>query len=132
MSTYDDNLSNDRDKVRFLVGDTEDDQQMLSDGEIAFTLTQTGDNLLLAAAYACETIAAKFARDVNYRFSTMWQDASDAYDHFMDLAKKRRMESERNTGQPIFTFNENINGGLAPELFWYGMHDNPPTTKTDG
>lgn len=131
MSTYDDNLSRDVDKVRFLVGDTDDDQQMLSDNEINFILTQKGDNLLLAASFACETIAAKFARDVNYRFSTMWQDASDAYDHFMNLAKIRRTESERNTGQPIFTFNEHISDGEAPELFYYGMHDNPPTSNTD-
>jgi len=131
MATYDDNLSTDRDKVRFLVGDTDDDNQMLSDNEITFLLTQEGDSFLLAAASGCEAIAAKFARDVNFRFSTMWQDSSDAYDHYMTLSKKYRMESERNTGQPIFTFNENISDGEAPELFYYGMHDNPPTSNTD-
>jgi hypothetical protein len=131
MSTYDDNLTTDRDKVRFLIGDTDDDQQMLSDNEIAFILTQENNNLLLSASNACRAIAAKFARDVNYRFSTMWQDASDAYDHFMDLAEKHRIGSERNIGQPVFTYNENINGGNAVELFWYGMHDNTPTVPTD-
>jgi len=131
MATYDDNLSTDRDKVRFLIGDTDDDNQMLSDNEIAFLLTQENSNLLLASASACEAIAAKFARDVNYRFSTMWQDASDAYAHYMQLAEKYRTESSRNSGQPIFTFNENINSGEAVELFWYGMHDNPPTDASD-
>ena len=131
MATYDDNLVLARDQLRFLVGDTDDDQQMLTDNEIAFLFIQANDNLLLACAEACEAIAAKFARDVNFRFSTMWQDSSDAYDHYIDRAKNFRLSSERNTGQPIFSYNENIADGEVPELFWYGMHDNPQTQNTD-
>ena len=131
MSTYDDNLSTTRDQLRFLIGDTDDNEQMLSDSEIAFLFTMEDDDLLMTCASACDAIASKFARDVNFRFCTMWQDASDAKKHYTELANRFRAETSRNTAQPVFTFNENLNAGEVWEQFWYGMHDNPQTYSTD-
>lgn len=130
MSKYDPSLTLDRDKVRLLVGDTDDDHQMLVDTEIEFALTEEADDIYLASARLCEIIAARFARDVNYRFSTLWLDSGDAYDHFLSLAERYRTESSRNTGQPIFTMGEGVDDE-APEIFWYGMHDNPPVSQTE-
>ncbi len=130
MSQYDPTLTLDRDKIRWLVGDTDDDQQMLSDSEIAFALTEEGGDLHLASAVICESLAASFARDVNYRFSTLWSNAGDAYTHYKDLANTLRTEASRNTGRPIFTMGEGTDPD-APEIFWYGMHDNPPQPQTD-
>lgn len=130
--TYDPTLAKDTDKVRYLVGDTDDDDLMLEDTEIKFLLTLENDNLFEAAARACETIAAKFARDVNYRFSTMWQDASDAYDHYMRLAKRLRERDEYHfpdlgfKASPVF---DDRNEDYGPEVFWVAMHDNPPTPQ---
>ena len=130
MSQYDPTLTLDRDKIRWLVGDTDDEQQMLYDSEIAFALTEEVDDLYLSSAMICESLAASFARDVNYRFSTLWSNAGDAYAHFRGLASTLRTEASRNTGQPIFTMGEGTDPD-APEIFWYGMHDNLPTAQTD-
>lgn len=130
MSIYDSTLSLDRDKVRFLVGDTDDDNQMLSDSEIAFALSENNDGIYLASADLCEALAAGFARDVNYRFSTLWLNAGDAYKHFVDRGIQLRSDAESATGQPIFTMGEGTDPD-APEIFWYGMHDNPPIPQVD-
>lgn len=53
--------SHDRDKVRFLVGDTDTTDQLVSDEEIAYLLTEAGDPYR-AAHDACMAIAAKFTR----------------------------------------------------------------------
>lgn len=131
MATYDSNLATDRDKIRFLIGDTDDDHQMLMDNEIAFLLVQNGDDLYMTAAMSCETIAAKFARDVDYRFSTMWQNASEAFDHYKTLASTyRAIQGTQATIVPQFTTGPGMSDDY-PEVFWVGMDDNPPVDKTD-
>jgi len=130
MSQYDPSLVLDRDKVRFLVGDKDDDHQMLSDSEIAFALSENNDDIYMAAADLCEALAAEFSRDVNYRFSTLWLNAGDAYDHFMDRARQLRSDASAQTGQPIFTMGAGTDSD-EPEIFWYGMHDNPPQPRTE-
>jgi len=132
MSQYDPSLPTDRDKVRFHVGDTDNDNLMLSDDEVTFALTEKADNIYLAAASLCRSIAARFARDVNYRFSTLWQDAGDAYAHYMDLAERYENEALLGSGAASVVFT--MSGSRCqeyPEEFWYGMHDNPQTLKTD-
>lgn len=135
MSTYDPGLPTDRDKVRFLTGDTDDDFQMLSDGEIAYMLTEEGDNVVMAASRCCVAIASKFARDVNFRFSTMWQDSSDAYAHYMELSKLYASEADSDAELDIgFLASPMLQKKIDDdkvELFWYGMHDNPPTTQSE-
>ena len=49
----------DRDSVRFLVGDTDDTDQKVSDEEIAYLLTQNG-NVFKAAAMAARGISANY------------------------------------------------------------------------
>jgi len=53
--------TSDRDWVRIRIGDTDTDDQLLSDEEIASLLTDEGSKEL-AAAVAAESLAAKFAR----------------------------------------------------------------------
>ena len=131
MATYDNNLDLDRDKIRLLVGDTDDDHQMLADNEIAFFLAQNGDDLYMTAAMCCEAIASKFARDVDYRFSTMWQNASEAYDHYKDRAETyRALQATQSAVIPAFQSGPGMDEEY-PEIFWYGMNDNPPVLKTD-
>lgn len=132
MSQYDPTVSTERDKVRFLIGDTDNDNLMLSDDEVGFALTEKSDDIYLASATLCKSIAARFARDVNYRFSTLWQDAGDAYAHYMDLAKQYEDAALIGGGSMEVVFT--MSGSRCqdnPEEFWYGMHDNPQTLKTD-
>lgn len=136
MSTYDPTLSLDRDKVRFNIGDTDNDFLMLHDNEISELLDQENDDLLLASYRACVAIAGKFARDVNYRFSTMWQDSTEAFNHYMQLANtyKTQALSGSNSGMGALGFK--MSNVLARELeedkveaIWVGMHDTPQKSQ---
>jgi hypothetical protein len=53
------------DSVRFLVGDTDTNDQQVQDEEIAFALDQNGNNIYLSASWVARGIAAKFARLVD-------------------------------------------------------------------
>lgn len=50
------------DEVRFLVGDTDPNAWLMTDGEVAYTLRQAGGDPHAAAIRACEGILAKLAR----------------------------------------------------------------------
>lgn len=53
-----------RDEVRFLCGDTDTNDQLVNDAEIAWAITEEGNNQA-AAANICEHLASKFARKVD-------------------------------------------------------------------
>lgn len=56
---------NDKDWVRWRVGDVVATDQLVSDEEIAQALADATSNKTLAAAMVCERIAADFARDAD-------------------------------------------------------------------
>jgi len=51
--------------VRLIVGDTETTDQLIQNEEIAFSLSQSNDNVYYAASLVCRLIAAKFSRLVD-------------------------------------------------------------------
>lgn len=118
---FDPQIPTDKDYVRSLIGDTDENNEFLSDGEIHHRLGLY-DSPLIAAASCARAIAAKVARDTDYRFSTLWKDASQAHAHFMDLAK----DLERRAGQQDTIKPEFVHGGDDPPdpKFERGMHDN--------
>lgn len=60
--SYSGNPSNSaNDKVRFLCGDTDTNNQQISNEEIAFLLTEWNSNAYLAAAFACDAISSKLS-----------------------------------------------------------------------
>lgn len=58
--TYD--ASTNRGKVRLLIGDNDSTDVLLQDDEVDFFLTDTSNNLYLAASFAAQAIAAQFSR----------------------------------------------------------------------
>lgn len=50
-----------RDSVRLLIGDTDENNQQIFDPEVAFSLSQSNNDIYLAAALLCRTLAAKYA-----------------------------------------------------------------------
>ncbi len=58
--TYDNTLPTDKDKVRFLIQDTDTANGYLHDSEIKAIL-DIGNNVKESAAICCETLAARFA-----------------------------------------------------------------------
>lgn len=91
-----DPLSNDKDSVRFEIGDTIEADPLLQDAEILATLAQ-GGNILSAAALCCEVLARKFARDVDNSIGPQRISASQRYKHFFAQSKElRRRASSSN------------------------------------
>ena len=54
--------ANAKDQTRFLIGDTNQKDQLLLDGEIEWLLSQYNNTPMNAAIRACETIISKFSR----------------------------------------------------------------------
>lgn len=75
----------DKDAVRFEIGDTNKDDQLLSDEEIEFALSAETDTYR-AAARCCEFLARKFAREADYRLGPMSVSASQRSEAFRKLS----------------------------------------------
>ena len=73
-------------QVRHLMGDVYE-FEFLSDNEIQFSLDNNAGDVFQAAADCCKAIAARLARNTDFKFSTLWQDSSQAMKHFLDLAE---------------------------------------------
>jgi hypothetical protein len=92
-------LSTDRDKVRLLIGDTDETDPLLYDDEVDALLAQrvhvvtTGGtiyNLPAAAADACGAIAAKFARDFDFAEDGQNFSRAQRVGHYQALEKSLR------------------------------------------
>lgn len=64
--TYTDGGTSNRNRVRLEIGDTDAATAMFTDAEIDDLLSQEGDNMLKAAARACEVLAARYSRRVDF------------------------------------------------------------------
>lgn len=88
--TYSGNpADSDRDKVRFLVFDTDTNEQLLSNEEIAWLLSEQ-TNVYLAAANAAEAIAAKFAKDITRSAVGLSANVGNRAQFYLELAEKLR------------------------------------------
>lgn len=68
--------SNDRDKVRFLVGDTCEKQPLVADEEVDYSISDQ-PNLILAAAMVLRALAAKFSRLVSSKVGDVSVSSAD-------------------------------------------------------
>ena len=91
-----DPAGSDRDKVRFLVFDTDTNEQLLNDEEIAWVLTQA-TNIFMAAASCAEAIAAKFAKDINRSVVGISAQPSSRAGFYLELADKLRAQASTTT-----------------------------------
>lgn len=85
--------SSNRDQVRFYVGDTDTNFQLLTNEEIDFLLVQWIDTYgapLYIAAVAAENIAAKFAREVSVSADGVSVQIGDLQQRYNDLAASLR------------------------------------------
>jgi len=80
------------DRVRFIVGDTDNTDLVLSNGEIEYLLDAHGSPRR-AAVYACEAIMAFYARQVDSEIDQIRIIASDRFDHYMKLSLRLRREA---------------------------------------
>jgi len=93
--TYVDPSSNDRDKVRFIIGDVDSADYHFSDAEITYLLT-TWLTPIDAAIAGAELIAGRFAHKTNYSRSIGDLSISESYGtsaaEFRALAQSLRLQ----------------------------------------
>lgn len=95
--TYNTALTANKDKVRFLVGDTDQTDQLVQDEEIAFTLTSEG-NVFSAAALVAETLSGKFSNAVDKSIGDLKLKLGQRSERFAELAKSLRRRVSLNVG----------------------------------
>lgn len=64
------------DAVRFMVGDTDTSEELLSDGEINYLIAQWGTNVTVVAAHAALALSLKFAREADKSVDRASESAS--------------------------------------------------------
>ncbi len=99
--------ANARDAIRFLIGDTDTTDQLLSDEEIAWVNseasgTSTGTTALYDAAYrCCLTVASKLAREADKQIGDLSVSMSQRAKAYREQAASLKALSGREGGVPI-------------------------------
>jgi hypothetical protein len=129
--SYSGNPANsDLDTVRFYVGDTNINRQLLQDEEVNFTISEYG-NLRLAAAVCADAIAAKFSIESNQRVGDISKSLSDVAKAFRQLASDLRAQAGKRAA-PSFPAasrdwkrDQRDDTDLVQPAFNVGQGDNP-------
>jgi hypothetical protein len=74
--------------VRLLIGDTDTNDQQVQNEEIAFALSESGDNVYYAAAWAARAISSKYSRLVTTKLDGALSS------EYSDLAKQYKTLSD--------------------------------------
>jgi hypothetical protein len=127
-----------RDKVRFLVHDTDTTRQLITDEEVAWALTDAGGNYYRAAATCCRVIGSEFAQsnvtvgdvaEVFFGADANWTTLAEEYDRkaaavgscpspFLGGASvDRRRDNAADTDRTL-------------PRSWFGQFDDPPIRLT--
>ena len=88
----------DKDHVRFLIGDTDEGSQLISDEEIAFLLTN--ESVLGAAVKATEAIAAVWSRKADRTIGDLRLSYENVSKQFLELSKRLRRQMTLNLATP--------------------------------
>jgi hypothetical protein len=83
------------DAVRLEIGDTNEADQLLQDEEITYYLRHP---LLYAAAYACEAVSAKYARQVDKMVGRLRISATAKAQQYRDLSAMLKRRAALGTG----------------------------------
>lgn len=81
-----------KDLCRYLIGDTVEDEPLVSDEELAWQLTQQSD-VRLAAAAAAESLSRLFARQASLRTPELSVDFTARAKQYYALATQLRREA---------------------------------------
>lgn len=136
--TYSGNpASSQLDAIRFVIGDTDTTDQLLSNEEITYMITTYGDSRH-AASESCRAIAAKFARLMNRSIGGLSADFSAKYRQYLELAESIEAGEELRPVSPFisgFTRSakdaEELLDDRESTFSRKGIHDNPRANAVD-
>lgn len=134
-----DPASSTRDAVRFYSQDVDYNDALLSDEELNFIVSNWAhvtDHPMFLAAVACETIAAKFAREISYSADGVSVGASELQSKYNQLAQDLREQykvSEIGGGPDSggMLIGEVLDPSIKPLTWAKGMHDNIEAGQQD-
>ena len=142
--TYDgDPAANARDAIRFLIGDTDTTDQLISDEEIAWVNNQvTGSDTATTGLYdasyrCCLTIASKFSRMADKAVGDLRVDMSQKAKGYREQASELKELAGRAGLVPTpylggMTISDRDidrgNSDMVQPLFWQGQFDDKGTT----
>lgn len=116
------------DKVRFLCGDTDADNQQIMDDEILFLLTEWNNSAYVAAAFACDAISSKLSAKADLSRSVGDLSISTQYgqqaERYRSLATRLRLQASAGN-PPIVRYHADSEGNVfGPQEFYLGMEEN--------
>src|SRR5690606_25286855 len=128
-----------KDEVRFLVGDTDPDEQLVTDEEIEYALDQEG-SVRAAAVVVCESIQAGLAKKVDKAAGAVRVSLSQTADHYAKLCEQLRKRLALGSGAGAYAGGisrsdkkaRRSNADRVEPAFRRGMHDNHGTLGTTG
>ncbi len=119
---YDASVSRNIDKVRFLIGDTDELDVQLQDEEISFLLTTYSDDVSASAIQAARNLAAKFARWADHHVSEESISYSQRFKQYQALVAQ--LEGQVALGAGIFGGGTAISGiGGEDPAFTRSLHE---------
>jgi len=94
--TYTGACITDLEKLRRMIGDTNSADPLMTDEELAPVLADNVDDLITAAAEACEEIAAGFARDAVSYVGDLNNSPALKVDNYLKMARafRKRLEGQ--------------------------------------
>ena len=98
------------DRVRNLVGDTDNSNEYLSDSWYTYYLTQNSDNERLAAVEAAKSILANFTSSTRARLDQLEVYENQQFDQYLQWLKN-------------FIENPSLSGILSPVPYMGGLSD---------
>lgn len=105
-----DDLSGRINVVRFLVGDTDSDDQLVQNEEVIFALGQTNNNTYYAAAQCAMALSSKFARKVDIKLDgALAGQYGELSKKYRELAFQLKQDGLRNSGRSFSI----VAGGLT-------------------
>lgn len=127
-----------RDGLRLLCGDTRSSQALLQDEEYDFVMAQwpEEENSYMLASYCAETIAAKFAREIDFSADSQTVSASSLQQKYTELALQLRLRAKTSYAGEVYVggldpFGVGPDPTIAPPAFGTQMHDAPEAGQQD-
>jgi hypothetical protein len=96
--SFDDSLSTNRDKVRLRIGDTNTNDQILSNETIDALLTEHSSDVMLATISSVRAIIAKYSRNMSRSAVGMSADMAVFVAHYQDLLSDLIKQNRGNSG----------------------------------
>lgn len=124
--------ASDNDEIRFLTGDVDTTDQLVSDEEIAYAIAQEANNVK-AAVRVCYAIAMKFARKADKAVGDLKINYSQQYKQYLDMADTLDSKIAAVEGAIAYAGGISVSDKDTVDAdtdrvnpsFSRGMHDNP-------